>query len=136
MTTIEAQNYLEQYKNCKREILEIDNRIEALRESVALKSIGNDDMPHAHNPHDLSDYIVKLEELTDKLRKKQKEAMMMCCDISLHIDMVPDPLHRQILTNRYMLLHKWDTIAANLNYSEQHIYRLHGEALNEFAKVF
>ena len=66
--------YLQRYLDARNEALEIEYRIEALVKQYAMPSaIEYSDMPKAQNTeHDLSDYIVKLEELTQELHKKRE----------------------------------------------------------------
>lgn len=45
------------------------------------------------------------------------------------IGTVPDAVQREVLTRRYIIGQRWEDIAVVMNYSRQHITRLHGYAL-------
>ncbi len=62
-----AKEYLLQYQHIQREIEDIDRRMAQVRLKYAAPSaINYSDMPKAHNSnHDLSDYVAKMDELTD-----------------------------------------------------------------------
>lgn len=45
------------------------------------------------------------------------------------IGTVPDAVQREVLTRRYIIGQRWEDIAYVMNYSRQHITRLHGYAL-------
>ena len=50
------------------------------------------------------------------------------------IDLVADPVQREVLDRRYMRGELWEDIAYNMHYSRQHINRLHGWALQSIAR--
>ena len=50
------------------------------------------------------------------------------------IDLVADPIQREVLDRRYIRGELWEDIAYNMNYSRQHINRLHGWALQAIAR--
>lgn len=51
------------------------------------------------------------------------------------IDLIPSATYRQVLTLRYIDYFKWEKIEEVMHYSESHIFRLHGQALEAFEKV-
>lgn len=57
------QSYIPSINAAKR----IEEEIEQLRLDKMMPSVIMDDMPHAHNKTDLSDYMAKLDELINKL---------------------------------------------------------------------
>ena len=48
---------------------------------------------------------------------------------------VPDPKLVVLLGRRYLLYETWENIACKMNYTWQHVHRLHAEALMEVKKV-
>lgn len=68
------------------------------------------------------EYEEQIDTEIDKLTEKRQE-------IERVIASVPDDVQREILTRRYLGYQKWELIAVEMNYSIQHIYRLHGIAL-------
>lgn len=77
--------------------------------------------------------LVQLREdyLIQKARAEQREKA-----VSDFVDSLPSPESREILQLRYCLGLSWPEVITQLErsglyYSERHMYRLHGKALNE-----
>ena len=89
---------------------------------------------------DLSDRIVKLEELTAELRKSIKESADIQQDILRRIKRMPEDKKdlRKILIERYIIggrdgkEKRWQEIADIMGYTERHVQNLHGDALELF----
>lgn len=48
---------------------------------------------------------------------------------------IPDNNYKLCLMLRYIQFRKWNTIAAEMNFSLKQVYRIHGKALHEVQKV-
>ena len=77
----------------------------------------------------LAQLKIEYEEELDKSERRIKE-------VSTFIDSLPTPEYREILAWRYGLGLPWPAVlegvkAAGLYYTERHLFRLHGLALNE-----
>ena len=139
-----AKEYLQRYQTAYREAQDTEQRITQLRlKYAAPAAIEYSDMPKAHNSkHDLSDYIVKMDELTDHLISKYTRCMAIEADILERLDMMEkqnDRLdriqiqkEREVLRMRYIDDLDWDEIADKLHYTYRHVTRLHGTALLHF----
>ena len=129
-----AKEYLLRYRAVKREIEDIDMRMAKLRLKYAAPSaIDYSDMPKAHSTeHDLSDYMAKMDELTDYLISKYTRLRGVEVDIYKRLDRMTDQTERDILRSRYIDGMSWEKIAAKLNYSVRNVTRLHGHALRHF----
>ena len=105
-----AKEYLHQYRNIQREIEDIDRRMAQIRLKYAAPSaINYSDMPKAHNSeHDLSDYIVKMDELTDYMISKYTRLRGIEVDIYMRVD------------------------TDALDTTERNVYFIHGRALRHF----
>ena len=57
-------------------------------------------------------------------------------EIRQKINQLSKPLHVGMLTEYYINNKSWSQIADILHMSERHVYRVHGNALNEFRKKF
>ena len=44
--------------------------------------------------------------------------------------------HRVVLINRYLCMRRWEDIADKMGYSLRGIFKLHGQALVEFSKIY
>ena len=56
-------------------------------------------------------------------------------EIQHMVDKVPGIDHRLLLEKRYLVFEDWSQIAMDLNWSVQHTFRLHNEALREFDRI-
>jgi DNA-directed RNA polymerase specialized sigma subunit len=129
-----AKEYLQQYRHIQREIEDIDRRMAQLRLKYAAPSaINYSDMPKAHNTeHDLSDYIVKMDELTDYMISKYTRLRGIEVDIYMRVDRMENQKERELLRYRYIDGMTWTAIADALDTTERNVYFIHGRALRHF----
>ena len=129
-----AKEYLLEYRKARRRADRINEQIEELRVKYALPSaIRYSDMPKAKNSeHDLSDYMVRLDELTGYLVTAYCKCIGIEGDILKRLDMMESEAERDLLRMRYIDGMSWKRIITALSYSDRHVYRLHGDALNHF----
>ena len=139
-----AREYLTRYRDAVRESREIELKITQLRLRYGAPSaINYSDMPKAHNTeHDLSDYMAKLDELTDLLYAKWERCLGIMVDIEMRLDrMEAGPntqIEREVLRHRYTditdqgRLASWDSVSAAVGYSRRQVERFHGSALQHF----
>lgn len=137
-----AREYLTRYRDAVRESREIELKITQLRLRYGAPSaINYSDMPKAHNNSDLSDYMTKLEELTEQLYARYEKCLGIMVDIEMRLDQMDGPnaqLEREILRHRYTditedgRLSPWGNVADAVHYSERTVKRAHGTALQHF----
>ena len=139
-----AREYLTRYRDAVRESREIELKITQLRLRYGAPSaINYSDMPKAHNTeHDLSEYMAKLDELTDLLYAKWERCLGVMVDIEMRLDrMEAGPntqIEREVLRHRYTditdqgRLSSWDSVSAAVGYSRRQVERFHGSALQHF----
>ncbi len=75
------------------------------------------------------DYDNRLKEQIDKVYDIKTE-------IDTVLSGVADIRLRTLLRMRYILFYRWSDIAAEMNYDERHIYRIHKAALYEAEKAY
>ena len=129
-----AKEYLQQYRHIQREIEDIDRRMAQIRLKYAAPSaINYSDMPKAHNSkHDLSDYIVKMDELTDYMISKYTRLRGIEVDIYMRVDRMENQKERELLRFRYIDEMTWTEVADALGTTERNVYFIHGRALRHF----
>lgn len=137
-----AKEYLLRYKWAKREADDVELRITQLRLRYGAPSaINYSDMPKGHNPHDLSDYYVQLEQLENYLIEKYQKCMGIEIDIYQRIDRIEGKdaqREREVLRHRYIDITPqgkqmtWETIADVMHFDVSTITRVHGQALQHF----
>ena len=135
-----AREYLTRYRDAVRESREIELKITQLRLRYGAPSaINYSDMPKAHNNSDLSDYMTKLEELTEMLCARYEKCLGIMIDIEMRLDQMEGPnAQLEILRHRYTdiaedgRLSPWENVADAVHYSERTVKRAHGSALQHF----
>lgn len=126
MTTKE---YLNSYKYLVRECEELEIKIKEIRFDKTNPSLILSDMQKTHNYSDLSDYIVKLEEVEKKLLKKRAKKEERYLQILEKIEKLENENEKLVLRLRYLSCMSWEKIADNMNYSWQHVHKIHSRAL-------
>ena len=79
-----------------------------------------------------------VSETTIKNEKHLRNLVVRNLKKEIHgkINQLSKPIYIGILTEYYINARPWREISEILNISERHIYRIHGNALNEFRKKF
>ena len=143
LTEPTPKEYLTRYRDAVRESREIELRITQLRlRHSAPGAINYSDMPKAHNNSDLSDYMVKLDELTELLFAKYEKCLGIMVDIEMRLDRLDGgqntQIEREVLRHRYTditeqgKLASWESVADAVGYSRRTVERVHGSALQHF----
>ena len=129
-----AKEYLLRYHTAYREAKDTEVRMAQIRlKYSAPAAIEYSDMPKAHNSeHDLSDYIVKMDELTDHLISKYTHCMAIEADILERLDRMDKQEEREVLRMRYIDGRKWEEIADKIGTVTRNVYFIHGRALRNF----
>ena len=101
-----AADYLYRYKVAKAEVKDIERRIERVRnEMMGVKGISYEDgdMPKAHNAErDLSDYIVRIDDLLQDWKAAQNHALDVMREVSATISSVSNDQARRVLMLYYV----------------------------------
>ena len=122
------QSYIPSINAAKR----IEEEIEQLRLDKMMPSVIMDDMPHAHDQKDLSDYAAKLDELERKLIKARYERIDLYADIFADIERLEDETEKTVLTYRYLRRYSWEKICVEMGYQWAQVHRIHARALKNF----
>ena len=138
-----AREFLTRYRDAVRESREIELNITQLRIRYgAPGAINYSDMPKAHNNSDLSDYMEKLEELTDLLMERYEKCLGIMVDIEMRLDRLDagpnTQIEREVLRHRYTditeqgRLASWESVGAAVGFSRRTVERVHESALQHF----
>ena len=138
-----AREYLSRYRDAVRESREIELKITQLRLRYgAPGAISYSDMPKAHNNSDLSDYMAKMDELTELLQAKYEKCLGIMVDIEMRLDRMDagpnTQIEREVLRHRYTditekgNLSSWEAVSDAVGYSRRTVARAHGSALQHF----
>lgn len=126
-----AKEYLKQYEyaarraeRCRKEYEDEMQRIDAVR-SVS----DNDGMPHGSGISKPTEQkAIRLVNTALKWKTAELEALEIKQRIFTVINTVPG-IEGDVLFGKYIELRKWEEIADALHFSVQHVYRIHGRAL-------
>ena len=123
----EAAFYLSRYQIARAEVSDIEKRIDRARsEMMGIKGISYEDgdMPKSHNTeHDLSDYIVRIEDLIRDWQNAQARALDLVREISEAINAVDHDQARRVLMLHFIDGHPYERIAEIMDKSENTVYR-------------
>ncbi len=125
------KEYLTGYRKACKKIESLKEQLESLREiERSIKSQQLSDMPKGSNHHqDLSDLMVKLEDLQAQIA----DAITDSCKIKLEIEealwKLDDPEEARVLRFRYIYFMTGREISSTMSYSPRQIWRLHDNAI-------
>lgn len=127
------KEYLSQYRHLVAEQAEIEQLLADILHDYALpKSPSLDPMPPTGKPHDLSDYAARHDDLLRQLRNVRSSRWFMQTEILDRIEEMTDARERRLLVLRYLKGMTFRQIADVLCCSEDHVWHLHGSALQHF----
>ena len=116
----------------------LDHRINSKIEQIdSLNSLAQkatstlSEMPKApgRNASRLEEIIVKVVMLEEEINKDIDELVDLKVKITEVINEVPDKEQQMVLEKRYLNFLSFEQIAVELNFSIQHVFRIHKQAL-------
>ena len=118
--------YLSRYRIAKAEVKDVEQRIDRARaEMMGVKGISYEggDMPSGTRIVDLSDYIVRIEDLIHEWQKAQVHAIETMRDISVMINTVTHDYARRVLMLYYIDGYTCEEIAEMIPCGIASVYR-------------
>lgn len=91
-----------------------------------------DSMPRGNGYSDLSSYAAKVDCLMEELRDQMNQRIDLRREIAHKIEDMNDETEKLVLRYRYIHLLTWEDLAVKMDYSWQHIHKIHNKALNNF----
>ena len=128
-----AKDYLLQARFLDDRINSKTQQIASLNELAARCTTTFSDMPRNPNRgHSrVEDCVIKIIDLEDSLKKDIERLVDLKKEIMGVIKAVPNVEYQTLLEKRYLCFITWEQIAVDMNYSMQHIHRMHSAALKE-----
>ena len=128
-----AKDYLLQARYLDERITSKTQQIASLNDLATRCTSTFSDMPRNPNHGDsrLEDCIIKIIDLEDSLKKDIEKLVDLKREIMGVIKAVPNVEYQTLLEKRYLCFITWEQIAVDMNYSMQHIHRMHSSALKE-----
>lgn len=132
-----AKEYLNNVRTIDIQLKVKEHRLRRLRQDLcSLQSIDySKDRVDGGQAIDMSDKIAKIQELEEKINAEWGELIYVRTQAEEKIEQLPDPMHRAVLTERYINGKDWENIAVDLHYSWKGVFKLHGRALKSFETV-
>ena len=128
-----AKDYLLQARYLDERITSKTQQIASLNDLATKCTSTFSDMPRNpnHGGSRLEDCIIKIIDLEDSLKKDIEKLVDLKREIMGVIKAVPNVEYQTLLEKRYLCFITWEQIAVDMNYSIQHIHRMHSSALKE-----
>lgn len=131
-----AKEFLSRGINLERRVETITDQIEHYKSIVNKCTVTYSDSPKSTtSSYRLEDCTQKIMDLQSELCEAVADLVDVTCDIARTISKVENYDYEDLLVKRYVLGEPWEKIAEEMNYSEQHIHRLHGEALKKISRL-
>lgn len=126
------KEYLQSYRYAVIAETQIKEEIDQLRMDKMFPGLVQDGMPHGSGGSDLSSYAAKLDELLIELKDQMDKRIQLRREIVKKIEAMDSETEKAVLRYRYIHMLKWEEIAVKMEYSWQHVHRIHGKALSHF----
>jgi len=127
-----AKEYFKQAPTLKKLIDAKKARIQELRELAEWAGRGittNTKVQKSKKSDPMTDLIAKAADLHDECVKDYMRLLELQWEMESIINSVEKDEQRLVLYERYINLKKWEEIAEENTYSEKHVFKLHGAAL-------
>lgn len=132
------KQYLNQYRRAYTVVRLAASRLEqAEHDAAGIRAIICSDMPKSHNvERDLSDAMIKIEELANQYRDAVKENTAIMAEVSATILAVPDETQMRLLWLRYIDgVRDEHDLASAIGYEVRWMWELHGRGLNAVGRI-
>lgn len=127
--------YLEQAKYVRREMLRAREKVREIDMRItSLSSMRYDKDPIQATPvNQMEEGVMELIEAKDRVQAMERKYWQLYVDISSELDLVDDPLQREVLKQYYLDGKKMRSIGYNLNYDVKWIYKLFNRGLDDLS---
>lgn len=131
------KEYLRQYGKSQKRIDNLKEQLLSLKETEqSVRSQQMSDMPKGSSrDKDLSDLMVKIEELDEKIKDEMVKSAKTKIMIEEDILSLQNEDETRVLRMRYIESRQWEEISAKTKYSKRQTLRIHGSALKNFKDV-
>lgn len=126
------KEYLRQYGRSQKRIDNLKEQLLSLRETKqSVRSQQMSDMPKGSSrDKDLSDLMVKIEELDEKIKDEMVKSAKTKIMIEEDILSLQNEDEARVLRMRYIESRQWEEIENRMKFSRRQVLYIHGRALN------
>ena len=126
------KKFLNSYPKARRDVERLEEQLEELRANKMSLKVVNDGMPKGSGTSDLSAYAARMDELERSLIEKRYIRIQEFAKVQDAIEEMEDDQEKLLLTYRYLRGMTWERVAEKMNYSWQHVHKIHARALQNF----
>ena len=130
----ETKEYLNQIRYINQDIGSLKEELKNMNASFLGSQQLKPDKVQTSARESYDEGLVAYVELKNNIDKKIADLIQLNMKIGNEINQLSDHNQRYVLRERYILNKSWKDIAFSLNYTERHIHRIHGKALNSFTE--
>ncbi|MBP0970262.1 MAG: hypothetical protein J5744_08965 [Oscillospiraceae bacterium] len=129
MTTRE---YMNRPFELKRQIRIKTSQLQGIRNLINGTSVVISEIPHSDSPdpHRLESLLAQSLDLELEIKKMDEDLAKATAEVTTAINSINNPSCEEVLTARYLNFKDWTTIARELDYCKDWIFRLHRKGLN------
>lgn len=126
------KEYLRQYGRLQKRIDNLKEQLLSLKETEqSVRSQQMSDMPKGSSrDKDLSDLMVKIEELDEKIKDEMVKSAKTKIMIEEDILSLQNEDEARVLRMRYIESRQWEEIENRMKFSRRQVLYIHGRALN------
>lgn len=135
----QAKAYLNQIRELDVKIRQRRDEIDVLRETAMSQSMQLDaDRIRTDSPDQdpMATKVIRYVEIQKEVEDLLLELMELKHTVIGQIHQLNDANLMTVLCMRYVELMTWEQIADDMGYSLQHVFRIHGKALEAFGQKF
>ena len=130
------KEYLDQCRRLELNVREAQNEYEMLYATM-LSAVQHKQDPVTSSPtSSVEDKYLKLADRSGDVNRSIDAKVDYTLKVSAELDQMKDDKLRCLLRDRYICCKSWEKIAVDMGYVIRRVYQLHGEALQEFEKLY
>lgn len=132
-----AKEYLSQIRRYDTMIDSMLDEVDSLYAMITrITPVLKDDVVSGSGQQDkLGNAVAKIVDLKERINREIDQLIEMKREASELLSKVKDPKHFKVLHKRYILYETFEQIALDMGYSYYGLCKLHGRALQVFAKI-
>jgi hypothetical protein len=134
---LKAKDFMSQALHIDQRINNNIEQIHSLRElaTKATATLTDVKVSGTRNVSRMEDAIVKMVELESDINEDVARLVALKREIVSVVNRVDNPSYQTLLSLRYLCFKTWEQMAEKMNYSIQHLHRIHGGALEAVETV-
>ena len=130
----EKKEYLRGYRKALARAKRLEEQINELREAEISPKVRLSGMPGGSGDNaDISDYVVKMDELISSMIREKNNAIEVYKEIWDAIEQLKSEKEKKVLVCRYLMDYKWKEVEKAVGFEWAQVHRIHASALKNFS---